>query len=243
MSFHPHPVLRDYYRADADRQQFVNGLFDSSAQHYDWVDEVLSFGSGRWYRGQVLRDAGLREGMRVCDVAVGTGRVAVSARQIVGDKGLVVGIDPSRGMLRMAQQKVDARFVQAVGEALALRSGEFDFLTMGYALRHVSDLGAAFREYHRVLEPGGRVVLLELTVPESRFGAGVLRTYMKNIAPMIVRVGTRSRDAERMMRYYWETTKSCVPPETIMEALRSVGFTEVKRAVRYGALTEYLATK
>lgn len=238
-----HPTLRTYYSTDADRQSFVSGLFDRASIHYDWIDRALSLGSGPWYRAEVLRRAGVRKGMSVLDVATGTGPLAATARAMVGNTGLVVGVDPSRGMLNVAREKVDARFVQALGEALAIRSDAFDLLTMGYALRHVGDLQAAFHEYHRVLKSGGQVVIMELSIPRSRLGAFVLRGYMSRIIPFVVRFGTRSRDAERLMRYYWDTTESCAPPETILEVLRAAGFRDVRRNVQFGLFTEYLASK
>lgn len=238
-----HPTLPQYYGDDSQRQRWVNDLFDRTSSHYDWVDRVLSFGSGTWYRREVLRRAGLREGMRVIDVATGTGPVAAIAREIVGKSGVVIGIDPSRGMLSVAQQKVDARFVQAVGEALAIRSDSFDLLSMGYALRHVGDLRSALAEYRRVLKAGGEVVIMELCVPRSRLGRKILGQYMGGLVPFLVRVGTGSRDVERLMRYYWDTTAASVSPETILATLADVGFRNVRREVRFGILTEYRATK
>lgn len=239
----PHPTLSSYYESNADRQRFVNDLFDRTSQHYDWADRVLSLGSGDRYRGEVLRRAGLKAGMRVVDVATGTGAVAAVAREIVTETGLVIGVDPSAGMLSVARHKVDASFVQAIGEAIALKSSSFDLLTMGFALRHVADLRAAFLEYHRVLKPGGQVAIMELSVPSSKFGAGLLRHYMGRIVPFIVRLGTRSRDTERLMRYYWETTATCTPPAAIMDVLRSVGFREVRNDAQWGILSVYRAVK
>lgn len=234
-----HPPLPSYYRADAERQTFLNRLFDRSSAHYDWVNSVMSFGSGYRYRDEVLRRTQLREGMSVLDVACGTGPVAAAAKRIVGPRGRVVGVDPSRGMLNVAREKVDARFVEALGEALAIRGESFDLLTMGYALRHVSDLRAAFREYRRVLKPGGRVVIMEIAVPQSPLRKRLLGLYMGRLLPLIVRLGTRSRDAEQMMRYYWDTTANCVPPNTIMDALQDAGFHGVRRDVQWGLLCEY----
>ena len=239
----PHPTLRSYYDSSAERQKFVNDLFDRTSEHYDWADRVLSLGSGDRYRGDVLRKAGLAPGMRVLDVATGTGAVAAVARQIVTESGLVVGVDPSAGMLSVARQKTDARFVQAIGEAIALKSDSFDLLTMGFALRHVADLRAAFQEYRRVLKPGGQIAIMELSVPSSRLGAGLLRNYMGKIVPLIVRFGTRSRDTERLMRYYWETTATCTPPATIIEVLREVGFRDVRNDAQFGILSVYRAVK
>jgi len=69
---------------------------------------------------------------------------------------------------------------------------------MGYALRHVSDLFAAFREYHRVLRPGGRVLILEISRPASRLGLALARLYLKRLVPLVTRVGTGSADAQRL---------------------------------------------
>ena len=239
----PHPTLRTYYSADEQRQKFVDDLFDRGSRHYDWINGVMSLGSGYWYRGDVLRQAGLRAGMRVLDVATGTGPVAAAARDIVTPTGLVVGVDPSSGMLQQARRNVPVHFVQAVGERLALRDETFDMLTMGYALRHVSDLHAAFSEYHRVLKPGGELVIMEITMPRSKIGAALLHLYLGKVIPLVTRLGTRSRDTERMMRYYWDTTETCVPPEVILDALSTAGFREARRQVRYGFLSEYRAVK
>lgn len=239
----PHPTLPSFYDDDAERQRTVNDLFDKGSRDYDRVNGILSLGSGYWYRGEVLRGAGLREGMRVLDVATGTGPVAAVARQIVTKSGLVVGVDPSGGMLRVAKGKGDAEFVQAVGESLPIRDETFDMLTMGYALRHVSDLRAAFGEYRRVLRHGGQLVIMEISMPKSAAGRALLGVFMGTIAPVIARVSTRSRDTERMMRYYWETTESCVAPAVILDALRSAGFDEVRRDVKWGILSEYRAVR
>lgn len=239
----PHPTLEGFYGGDAERQQYINDLFDRGARDYDWINNVLSLGSGYWYRGEVLRRAGVAEGSRVLDVATGTGPVAAVAKEIVGASGRVVGLDPSAGMLGIARTKVDGQFVQAIGEALSFRSEVFDVLTMGYALRHVSDLRAAFADYRRVLKPDGRVVIMEISMPSSRVGRGLLRVYMGVVAPLVARVGTRHRDTERMMRYYWATTESCVSPEVILDAMRDVGFRDVRREVRYGIMAEYHGRK
>ena len=239
----PHPTLRSFYEDDAERQRYINDLFDRGSRDYDWVNNVLSFGSGYWYRGEVLRRAGVREGMSVLDVATGTGPVAAAAKQIVGASGRVVAADPSAGMLGVARKKVDGRFAQAVGEALPFRNDVFDVLTMGYALRHVSDLRAAFADYRRVLKPGGRLVIMEISMPSSRAGRALLRAYMGILAPLVARLGTRRRDTERMMRYYWATTESCVAADVVLETMRGAGLLDVRRVVRYGIMAEYHGVK
>jgi demethylmenaquinone methyltransferase/2-methoxy-6-polyprenyl-1,4-benzoquinol methylase len=239
----PHPTLNQYYTADAERPAMVRELFDEGAQSYEWICRVMSFGTGEWYRGRVLRESGLKAGSRLLDVAVGTGIVLRSGHRICGPTGLAIGLDPSAGMLAQCKASCPAPLVQGMGETLPFTDGTFDMVSMGYALRHVDDLGALFREFHRVLAPGGRVVVLELTQPDSSIARVLNRIYLRNIVPQIAYLGTGRAPAKKMMQYFWDTIETCVPPETILAALRAAGFTDSRRRVIGTIFSEYLAVK
>jgi demethylmenaquinone methyltransferase/2-methoxy-6-polyprenyl-1,4-benzoquinol methylase len=114
---------------------------------------------------------------------------------------------------------------------------------MGYALRHVTGLEAAFGEYLRVLKPGGKILLLEITKPSNRLGAFLFKLYFGKIYPFLTRVFTRSREAQAMMVYFWETMDACVRPEAVLVALQAVGFSECKRVAMLGLFSEYTAVK
>jgi len=236
----PHPTLSQYYGSPEQRQPYIDRLFDETAQHYDWICRVMSFGSGEMYRRQALERAGARPGMRVLDVATGTGGVARGAVTVTGEKGLVVGLDPSRGMLEQCRRNgVASPLVEGRGEILPFAERQFDLVSMGYALRHVPDLSLAFQEYLRVLKPGGRVLILEITRPRSALGRALLALYMRVAVPLVTRIGTGSAQAQRLMRYYWDTISQCVAPEVILQALRGAGFQDVSRSVMGGILSEY----
>ncbi len=239
----PHPLLTKYYDDEPGRKRRVNELFNVSATHYDWITDAMSFGTGRWYRRDVLRRVGVGAGAALIDVGCGTGVIAVAAQGLVGPSGRVVAVDPSEGMLREARKAGvrDARLGR--GEALPVADGEFNVLTMGYALRHVEDLLQTFCEYRRVLKPGGMVLLLEITRPERRLQYHFLKFYLKHVIPIVTRLGRRSRDAQELMRYYWDTIEACVPPATILDALEKAGFQNVQRNVLHGMLSEYVAVK
>ena len=236
----PHRPLLSYYGAPQDRSDFVRHLFDDTAGSYDGINRVLSFGSGAWYRRRALLRAGLRPGARMLDVAVGTGLVAREAIRILGRPEDVVGLDLSEGMLGVARS-LGTSLVQARAEALPLADGSVDFLSMGYALRHVSDLALAFVEFRRVLRPGGRLLLLELGRPESRVGYAVARAYLGGVVPALSRLaGAQSRT---LMRYYWDTIDACVPAREIMRHLREAGLAQVECHTELGIFRAYTALR
>ncbi len=235
----PHPVLDEYYPDETGRRERVDAMFDASAEHYDWINAMMSFGSGRRYRREATERHGVSEGMHLLDVGSGTGVLALIAQERVGDSGRVVALDPSEGMLAEARANGVRETVTGLGEDMPFEDGLFDMLTMGYALRHVADLEKTFREYRRVLKPGGKVLLLEITRPQNRLGFHFLRFYMRGVVPALTRVFRRSRDAQVLMRYYWDTIENCVPPETILAALKSAGFEQVERKAVMGIFSEY----
>jgi demethylmenaquinone methyltransferase/2-methoxy-6-polyprenyl-1,4-benzoquinol methylase len=114
---------------------------------------------------------------------------------------------------------------------------------MGYALRHISDLSVAFREFGRVLRPGGRLCLLEITSPQGRWRRGLLKTYMRTLVPWAARALARERDTPLLMRYYWDTIEACVAPPLIVEALDAAGFGEVTRRIELGIFSQYCARR
>jgi demethylmenaquinone methyltransferase/2-methoxy-6-polyprenyl-1,4-benzoquinol methylase len=161
----------------------------------------------------------------------------------VGDPRRVIGIDPNNGMLREARTALASPLVRGRAEILPFRSDTFDMLSMGFALRHVEDLEVAFREYRRVLKPGGRVLLLEVSRPRSRVMRWVIRNHFQRVLPWLTRITTRSEPAELLMKFYWDTIDQCVPPETILDVLRRNGFVDVKRRVYCDFMSEYVAAK
>ncbi len=239
----PHKVLSRYYKQESERREFLDDIFDRTAHSYDWTEKMIGFGSGPWYRHQALLRAGLQPGMRVIDVGIGTGLVAREAIKIIGKPELLTGVDPSPGMVSQANLPESVKMIQAFGEDMPLPDDQADFLSMGFALRHVSSLSAAFAEFYRVLKPGGKICLLEITPPKSALYRGAVKTYMTHVVPTIAWVKTRDAKTRHIWRYYWETIEACVPPDTVMQVLKEAGFESVNRHVELGLFSEYQATK
>jgi demethylmenaquinone methyltransferase/2-methoxy-6-polyprenyl-1,4-benzoquinol methylase len=239
----PHPILPGYYQDEAQRRRFLTRMFDETAAYYDRINGIMAFGWGVWYRRWILNRVGLRADARLLDVAVGTGAVAGAAASIVGPRGRVVGLDPSAGMLAEARRKLSVPLVQGIAEQLPFRAGEFDFLSMGYALRHVSDLKHTFAEYFRVLRPGGTLLILDFARPRSRVGRAAGRFHVNYLGPLVARLLSRRREAQVLMRYCWDTVEHLVPAETILIAMTDAGFQVVSATTRFGLLSEYVGSK
>jgi demethylmenaquinone methyltransferase/2-methoxy-6-polyprenyl-1,4-benzoquinol methylase len=239
----PHPTLATRYATPEAKPEFVNRLFDRGAKHYDSVVNWGFLHSGAAYRRWALKEHGLRPPDHLLDVACGTGLVAVEAAKILGTAENITCLDPSAGMLAVARTKLAAHFVLGRAEKIPLADNAFEFLTMGYALRHVTNLVETFQEYRRVLKPGGTLLILEITKPTGRIARFFFRLYFGHLYPTLTRLFTGSREARDMMRYYWETMDACVPPAAVLDALQATGFTEVKRNVVLGLFSEYTARK
>ncbi len=237
----PHWPLTRHYAAPSDRGGFVRDLFNGTAADYDRINAVFSFGTGGWYRRGALRRAGLQPGQRLLDVAVGTGLVAAEAARVLGDPAAVTGVDLSEGMLAEARRRLGGavQLAQARAEALPVADGSVDFVSMGYALRHVSDLGVAFAEYRRVLRPGGRVLLLEIGRPEGRAARAALKAYLGRVVPALCRWTAPRRRAGQLMDYKWDTIEACVPAEAILRHLRAANFAEVRCDTSLGVFKAY----
>src|SRR5471032_2630001 len=229
----PHRPLAEFYPAPAARQEFVNELFDEAAPDYDWVSGMMSFWSDRFYRKDALRKAGLTNGMKLLDVASGTGLMIKAALELGVNPAQVTGVDPSQGMLAQNRERK--------GENLPGADSTFDFVCMGYALRHVEDLRKLFGEFHRVLRPGGKILILEITRPKSAVALHLMRFYMQKIVPRIGWLRRRNKSTAKLMQYYWATIEECVPPAVILSALEAGGFKNVKRTTTGAVLSEYVA--
>ena len=236
-------VEGDYYSDRDGKQAFLRDIFDRTAPYYEGIAYWGWFCSGDAYRKNVLKRAGLGADMRVIDVASGTGQMARAILSIIGDPDRLVCVEPSAGMIAESRKTVPADHLQSTAETLPVESESFDLLTMGFALRHVDDLEATFREFRRVLKDGGKALILDVTLPENRFGRFLFRLYFKHILPGLTLAFSRDREAYRLMKYYWDTMEQMTDRENVAEIMRSAGFSQVRHKIMLGCFSEYEAIR
>ncbi|MEO8249503.1 MAG: methyltransferase domain-containing protein, partial [Burkholderiales bacterium] len=182
-------------------------------------------------------------GMSVLDVGFGTGLVAAEAIRLVGGAQFVTGVDPSPGMMQASPLAEQVELHVGRAEALPFADASFDFVSMGYALRHIGDLSAAFAEFERVLKPGGRLCLLEITKPETSIATWLLKTYMRHGVPLMAKWSGAQSSTPRIWRYYWDSIEACAPPARILATLAAAGLIHVDRHTELGVFSEYRAQK
>lgn len=235
--------LTAYFANEDERRAVTRDMFDQAAPGYDRAEGLTALGSGARYRSEVLRRNGLHAGMTLLDVAAGTGLVTVAGQELVGPAGRVIALDPSPGMLAELRKKVAVETIEAYAESIPLPNDHVDFVSMGYALRHVGDLDLAFSEYLRVLRPGGRVCIMEISRPASRAGRAVLRFHIRTIVPLLARLTRSQAEVKRLWAYYGDTIEAAIEPERILDALRRAGFADVNCSVSLGIFREYTGRK
>jgi demethylmenaquinone methyltransferase / 2-methoxy-6-polyprenyl-1,4-benzoquinol methylase len=217
----------------------VRAMFDRIAGIYDRLNSVMTAGLDYRWRVRAADLAGVAPGGRVLDVATGTGDLALELASRVGAAGTVVGVDFAPEMLAIARGKADARGPAATlrfepGNALALRypAGEFDAVTSGFGVRNFADLDQGLREMARVVRPGGRVVILEMTTPQRPPLSSFFSLWFDRIVPQL---GRFSGNAEAY-RYLPASVRRFPGPTELAAKLAAAGLVDVRYIITAGGI-------
>ena len=243
----PMPATPDRGSQGSDAPRGGSGaMFDTIAARYDLLNRMTSFGLDRRWRKRMVASLGLVPGSRVLDLATGTADVALA---ILADEpaGHVVGVDPSTHMLAVGRDKVRAaRLAHAIdlreGDACALpfERDSFDAVTIAFGIRNVPDRPRALAEMARVVRPGGRIAVLELTEPRGGLIGRAARLHVHRIVPALGSWLSRGRgDAYR----YLEKSIAAFPPPEDFAAMMTASGLEVLQVcpLSFGAVHLFVA--
>jgi len=212
----------------------VNRMFDRVAGRYDALNSVMTAGLHHRWRERAAARTGLGPGDAALDVCCGTGDMALELAGLVAPAGHVVGCDFSEPMLDLAREKAAERSAAGVrfewADALELPyDGErFDAVTVGFGVRNLADLDRGLREMARVLKPGGRAVILEITQPTRPPLSLFYSLWFDRIVPLL---GALSSNPEAYS-YLPESVRSFPSPRGLAEKMDDAGF----KAIRYTVL-------
>jgi demethylmenaquinone methyltransferase / 2-methoxy-6-polyprenyl-1,4-benzoquinol methylase len=214
-------------------EEQVRAMFDRIARVYDLMNSVMTVGLHHRWRERAADLAALRPGDRALDVATGTGDLAIALRRRVGDEGEVIGSDFSDGMLDLARAKADdVVFEQANALDLPYDDGAFDAATVGFGARNFSDLARGLAEMARVVRPGGRVVVLEITTPERPPLSWFFRLWFDRLVPML---GRAAGDSEAYS-YLPSSVRRFPNARGLAAAMTAVGLVRVRWVLTAGGI-------
>ena len=215
-----------------DKVRRVRGVFDSVADRYDLMNDLMSGGAHRLWKQFTLSLTGLKSGGRALDIAGGPGDLAAGLARQVGRTGLVVLADINARMLEHGRDRLIDRaltaapvYAQADAERLPFADSTFDCITIGFGLRNVTDKAAALASMRRVLKPGGQLMVLEFSTPVLPMLSRLYDAYSFNVLPWLGRVVAGDADS---YRYLAESIRRHPDQQTLLEMMRTAGLEECR---------------
>lgn len=221
-----------YKTVEADKKaDLVAGVFHSVAAKYDIMNDVMSFGIHRFWKRYTIEVSGARPGMKVLDLAGGTGDLTAKFSHLVGDQGEVVLADINDSMLKVGRTKLrdkgivnNVSYVQANAEALPFPDNHFDIITIAFGLRNVTDKDAALRSMNRVLKLGGKLLVLEFSKPQHEVMRKVYDLYSFKVLPKMGQLITKDADS---YEYLAESIRMHPDQDTLKQMMVDAGFEQV----------------
>ncbi len=206
----------------------VGRVFDSVANRYDVMNDLMSFGVHRVWKQFTLEQSGVRPGHRVLDIAGGTGDLAMKFSRRVGRQGQVLLVDINASMLSVGRERMINRgivgnldYTQADAEQLPFAEDTFDCVTIAFGLRNVTDKDRALKSMYRVLKPAGRLLVLEFSKPVLPLLSKAYDAYSFTALPIIGRLVANDADS---YRYLAESIRMHPDQQTLQSMMNDAGF-------------------
>ena len=229
------------------KKEGIRKLFDNIAPDYDKLNHILSLNIDKGWRKKAVREiVDVQSPLAVLDVACGTGDFTIEIAQKAAEGSRVTGIDLSEGMMKIGREKikaagVSADMVQGDCEALQYADGTFDRISVGFGVRNFEHLEIGLQEMLRVLKPGGKLVILELSVPSNSLVRWFYKLYFLKILPAIGGMVSGDRGA---YEYLPASVLRFPAPDKFTAMMQQVGYRNiVHKALTFGICRMYIGEK
>lgn len=226
---------------------FVKGMFDKIAHRYDFLNRLLSLRQDVMWRNQMVKAAAPAPESRILDVACGTCDVSLALSRYLRGNTRITGLDFSYAMLWAGKKKCAQVASQSIclvnGDALHLpfRPETFDRIFIAFGIRNIMDRQHALSQFHRVLKPGGKLAVLELTTPQTLFFKTIYLGYFKKILPWI---GTFFSKDNKAYRYLPASVLQFPSPEAFAQLMSDTGFRNVRfKRMSLGIVTLFVGSR
>lgn len=236
------------YNQEQTKKEQVEEMFDNIAPTYDRLNHIMSLNIDRIWRRRVMRIIRRAKPQRIMDVATGTGDLAIAMARKVSEAH-ILGVDLSEEMLSEARKKIkrlelENRITLEKGDAENLTmvaSESVDAATLAFGVRNFENIERGLSEIYRTLRPGGKLVVLEFSMPKNRLVRWVYRQYAHRLLP---RIGGMISKDKQAYTYLPDSVEEFPAPERFAEILKGVGFKSVKLSSQsFGIAYIYDATK
>lgn len=236
------------YNEEQTKKEQVEQMFDNIAPNYDRLNHILSLNIDRMWRRRVMRIVRRSKASKIMDIATGTGDLAIAMAKRM-ERAEILGIDLSEEMLAVARSKVkrlglEQRITLLKGDAESLTmvaDGVMDVATVAFGVRNFENLEGGLAEIYRTLKAGGKLVVLEFSIPRNRLVRWVYAQYSHRLIPRIGALISKDREA---YTYLPESVDEFPSPERFTDMLLGVGFKEVRRRSQsFGIAHVYEAVK
>jgi demethylmenaquinone methyltransferase / 2-methoxy-6-polyprenyl-1,4-benzoquinol methylase len=243
----PHDNIVPFKDSLQSKKQQVAGMFDQIAFRYDFLNRFLSAGIDVYWRKRAIKELAGLQPKKILDVATGTADVAIMTCKLL--KPLtIIGIDISEGMLDFGRQKVaklllnkQIELQRGDSEAINFTDNTFDAITVAFGVRNFENLQKGLGEMLRVLQPGGKLVVLEFSKPKKFALKGLYNLYMRLVTPGIGRLISKNREA---YQYLNDSVQKFPEGNDFLTIMKDVGYTATYlKTLTGGICTIYCGTK
>ena len=224
-----HDEVVPYQNSQLNKKEQVADMFNSIAYRYDFMNRFLSVGIDVWWRKKAINQLKNLAPKQILDVATGTGDVAIlTYRMLKPEK--ITGIDISTGMLELGKQKIEKlalsdkiQLQKGDSEVIAFEDNHFDAITVAFGVRNFQNLNKGLKEMHRVLKPGGKLVVLEFSKADAGILSALFNFYMNKVTPAIGKLFAKNKDA---YQYLNDSVQAFPEGQTFLTIMHDAGFTQ-----------------